>query len=524
MEAAARPRATLAELMAVLSLAVDLGLGQPMEHVLRQCVIALDLSDRLGLDTADAEVVYFVALIAWMGCHSNSHEQAKWFGDDIGLRAGVYSVDMTPFKLARFSMGRVGAGTSPARRARTVAEFMLSGRKAVDPTRIIHCSVAGELAVRLGLGEQVRSSLKQMFERWDGRGDPGEASGAEIGMPVRVVQLADIVEVFDRAGGVEAAVRVARERRGTQFDPDVVDLFCDHAAEVLAPLEAPSSWESVISAQPHSSRVLSDPEMAAALEAIADFVDLKSPYTLGHSRAVADLAAEAARTCGMPSEQVDVIRTAGLVHDLGRLGISNAIWDKQDPLTPADRERIRMQPYLTERMLATSPALAPLGEIAASHQERLDGSGYPRGLRGEALSSAARILAASDVYQAMLEPRPHREARSAADAATELRGEVRAGRLDAAAVDAVLRASGHPSTKRPEQPGGLTAREVEVLGLIARGLQSKEIAQRLHITPKTVDHHIGHIYMKIDVSNRVAASLYATEHGLLGPHSTAQER
>ncbi len=522
MEAAARPRATLAELMAVLSLAVDLGLGQPMEHVLRQCVIALDLSDRLGLDTADAEVVYFVALIAWMGCHSNSHEQARWFGDDIGLRAGVYSVDMTPFKLARFSMGRVGAGTSPARRARTVAEFMLSGRKAVDPTRIIHCSVAGELAVRLGLGEEVRASLKQMFERWDGRGDPGAVSGAEIGMPVRLVQLADIVEVFDRAGGIEAAVRVARQRRGTQFDPDVVDLFCEHAAEVLAPLEAPSSWESVISAQPRSSRVLSDPEMAAALEAIADFVDLKSPYTLGHSRAVADLAAEAARTCGMPSDQVDVIRTAGLVHDLGRLGISNAIWDKQDPLTAADRERIRMQPYLTERMLATSPALAPFGEIAASHQERLDGSGYPRGLRGEALSSAARILAASDVYQAMLEPRPHREARAAADAATELRGEVRAGRLDAAAVDAVLRASGHPSTRRPEQPGGLTAREVEVLGLIARGLQSKEIAQRLYITPKTVDHHIGHIYMKIDVSNRVAASLYATEHGLLAPQSTAQ--
>jgi HD-GYP domain-containing protein (c-di-GMP phosphodiesterase class II) len=488
-----------------------------MEHMLRQCVIALELAKRRDLDSSESEVVYFVALIAWMGCHSNSHEQAKWFGDDIALRAGVYAIDMTPFTLARFMMGRVGAGAPPMRRARTVAEFMLSGRKAVDPTRIIHCSVAGDLAVRLGLRDEVRDALRQLFERWDGRGDPGELAGADISLPVRLVQLADVVEVFHRAGGVEAAVTVARERRGTQFDPDVVDLFCEHAGEVLAQLAAPTSWEAVISAQPRSSQVLSDEEISAALEAIADFKDLKSPYTLGHSRAVADLAAEAARVYGLAADQVDVIRAAGLVHDLGRLGISNAILDKEGPLTAAERERIRMQPYLTERMLSASSALAPLAAIAAAHQERLDGSGYPRGLRGEALSPAARILAAADVYEAMLEPRPHRAALAAAAAADELRAEVRAGRLDGQAVEAVLGAAGHATSRRPEQPAGLTPREVEVLVLVARGLQTKEIAQRLYITPKTVGHHIGHIYMKIGATNRVAASLFATEHGLIGP-------
>jgi HD-GYP domain-containing protein (c-di-GMP phosphodiesterase class II) len=516
-------RATIAELMAVLSLGVDLGLGQPMEHVLRQCVIALELARRQGLDASESEVVYFVALISWMGCHSNSHEQAKWFGDDIDLRAGVYSIDMTPLTLARFSMGRVGAGSPPMRRARTLAEFMWAGRKSVDPTRSIHCSIAGELAVRLGLQGEVRDALQQLFERWDGRGDPGEVSGAEIGMPVRLVQLADVVEVFHRAGGIEAAITVARERRGTQFDPDVVDLFCEDAAEVLAPLARPTSWESVISAQPRSSQELSAQDFVSALEAIADFADLKSPYTLGHSRAVADVAAEAARAYGLPEDQIDAVRTAGLLHDLGRLGISNAIWDKQDPLAPADRERIRMQPYLTERMLSACPALAPLAALAASHQERLDGSGYPRGLRGEALSQAARILAAADVYQAMLEPRPHRAALSPAEAADELRTEVRAGRLDAQAVEAVLRAAGHGASRRPEQPGRLTRREIEVLGLLARGLTSKEIAQRLYITTKTVGHHIEHIYMKTGASNRVGASLYATEHGLLSPHSSRAE-
>jgi DNA-binding CsgD family transcriptional regulator len=179
-----------------------------------------------------------------------------------------------------------------------------------------------------------------------------------------------------------------------------------------------------------------------------------------------------------------------------------------------------MQPYLTERMLSASSALAPLGPLASAHQERLDGSGYPRGLKREALSPVARILAAADVYQAMREPRPHREPHAADAAADELRAEVRAGRLDRDAVEAVLRVAGHPTTRRPEQPGGLTPREVEVLGMIARGLQSKEIAQRLHITTKTVGHHIEHIYSKIGASNRVAASLFATEHGLLNMGTT----
>jgi HD-GYP domain-containing protein (c-di-GMP phosphodiesterase class II) len=328
--------------------------------------------------------------------------------------------------------------------------------------------------------------------------------------------------VFHRAGGVEAAVTVARERRGTQFDPDLVDRFCEHANEVLEP-ETPTSWDSMMSVHPQLTTTLSDQEVFAALEAIADFTDLKSPYTLGHSRAVADLAAEAARVQGLPPDQIDTVRAAGLVHDLGRLGISNALWDKRDPLTAAEQERVRMKPYLTDRMLTASTALAPLAAVAGAHQERLDGSGYPRGLKRDALSPAAKILAAADVYEAMLEPRPHREARPAADAATELRDEVRAGRLDGDAVEAVLSAAGHPTTRRPERPGGLTPREVEVLGMIARGLQSKEIAQRLHITTKTVGHHIEHIYLKIGASNRVAASLFATEHGLLGPNSSSVE-
>lgn len=514
-EGEGRSGVRLAELIAALSLGTDLGLGQPMEHVLRECVLALGLAERLELSQSDRSVVYYVALLAWVGCHADSYEQARWFGDDISARADVYSADMVGLNRARFALRHVGAGAPPARRARTTLGFLRAGREAMTSMHGTHCLIAGDLARRLGLGEAVREALLQVFERWDGKGDPGLLSGAAISRPVRLVQLADVAEVYHRQGGVEAAVAVALERSGTQFDPEAVGCLRDHAGELLAPLAGATSWDAVIQAQPGLRRALSDAELDAALEAIADFADLKSPYTMGHSRGVADLAAEAGRAHGLGEDEVRALRRAGLVHDLGRLGVSNAIWDKPGELTAVERERVRLHPYLTERMLSASPALAALGALAGRHHERLDGSGYPRGLTASALSPAARILAAADAYHAMIEPRPHRDALSSAEAAAHLRLEVGAGRLDGEAVDAVLAAAGHPATRRPERPAGLTSREVEILRLLARGLQNKQIARRLQITPKTVGNHVQHIYAKIGVSSRAAAGLFATEHGLL---------
>jgi HD-GYP domain-containing protein (c-di-GMP phosphodiesterase class II) len=516
-----RSRVCLAELIAALSLGTDLGLGHPMEHVLSQCVIALGLAERLGLDESERSVVYYAALLAWVGCHVDSYEQAHWFGDDIALRNDVYSSDLVGVNKGRFAVRHLGAGRPPVQRARTAVEFLVWNRDAMATMHGTHCVIAGELARRLGLGEEVREALLQMFERWDGKGGPKRLARDGISLPVRLVQLADVVEVFYRAGGRAAAVEVARRRSGTQFDPSAVECFCGEADELLAPLAATTNWDAVIQAQPGLDRALSDAELDAALEAIADFADLKSPYTLGHSRAVADLAAEAARNHGRSEDDCRFIRRAGLVHDLGRLGVSNAVWDKRGPLTAAEQERVRLHAYLTERMLSASAGLAPIGSLAAQHHERLDGSGYPRALRGNMLSPPARILAAADVYQAMLEPRPYRVAKSSAEAAGELRTEVRSGRLDGEAVDAVLRAAGHHVARRLERPAGLTAREAEILALLARGLLNKQIAQRLHITPKTVGKHIEHIYMKIGVSSRAAASLFATEHGLLGVQDVA---
>jgi HD-GYP domain-containing protein (c-di-GMP phosphodiesterase class II) len=511
-----RPGVRLAELVATLSLGTDLGMGQPMEHVMRQSLIALRLAERLGLDDDERQVVYYVGLIAWVGCHVDAYEQAKWFGDDTVLKGDSRKVDMgRNLPAAVFVLGHLGHGQTLLSRAQLGLAFLGDGRRAADDMLENHWLATNELATQLKLGPAVCAGLYQTFERWDGKGVPGEAEREGITLAARLVNLADVVEVFHRAGGVEAAKSVARERSGTQFDPALVELFCAEAPALFNELESVASWDAVIAAEPSLALTLSEQEFESALEAIADFTDLKSPWAIGHSRGVAQLAEAAARLYGLHGDDVTLVRRAALVHDLGRLGISNAIWDKPGALTAAELERVRLHPYLTERMLASAPALAPLSAIAVQHHERLDGSGYPRGLAGDALTPAGKIVAAADAYHAMTEARPHRPARSGQEAAEELRSDVRRVLFDADAADAVLRAAGHPAKRRRDWPAGLTNREVEVLRLLVRGLSNKEIAERLVISRKTAGNHVEHIYSKIGVSNRARASLFAMKHGLM---------
>jgi HD-GYP domain-containing protein (c-di-GMP phosphodiesterase class II) len=510
-----RAHVRLAELVAALSLGVDLGFGQPMEHVLRQCLIALRIAERVGMDEQRRADVYYTALLVNVGCHSDAHEQAKWFGDDIALKAGKYDHEFHSVRAAAAGMRRLGSGQAGSHRFRVALEFALSGYREVADMIAQHAAMTRMLGEQLGLPVQVLDALGAAYETWDGRGWPGELKGADVPLAARVAQLAEFVEVAYRAGGVEAAKRLARERAGKQFDPDLAQLICAEGGMLLQGLDDAETWDAVIDAEPSLAVLLSGEGFDAALLAIANFVDLKSPYSLGHSRAVADLAAAAGAQLGLPDAELRTLRRAGLVHDFGRLGISNAIWDKRGPLGAGEWERVRMHPYLTERMLQQSAALAPLGAIAVQHRERLDGSGYPRGLSGAAISRPARILGAADAYQAMREPRPHRTERSADEAAIELRADVKAGRLDVVAVEAVLGAAGHRVSTRREGPAGLTAREVEVLRLLARGLSNKEIAEQLVISPKTAGNHIEHIYSKIGASTRATASLFAMQHGLL---------
>jgi HD-GYP domain-containing protein (c-di-GMP phosphodiesterase class II) len=498
-----------------------------MEHVLRQCILSLRLAERIGLPEEDRAAAYYAALLAWVGCHVDAYEQAKWFGDDLALKADFRRVDFrTPMSGPAFMLRHLGSGRPAPERVRMGPAFAVDGRR--DAAQILnnHWLAADDLARRLGLSQRVRDIVEQTFERWDGRGTPKGASGEQILLASRLITLADVVAFFQRAGGTAAAIAVARERSGTQLDPAVVEVFAGAAEELFADLDRTSTWEAVIAAEPATSEAIASgavprtplhgAELDAALAAIADFTDVKSPYTIGHSRGVADLAGDAARTMGMGEAAATLIRRAGLVHDLGRLGVPNTIWDKQAPLSASETERVRLHPYLTERMLAYSPALAPLAAIAIQHHERLDGSGYPRGISGNAVTPEGRLLAAADFYRSRTEPRPHRPAGTPQEAASHAQGEVRAGRLDGDAVAAVLVAAGHRATRRQAMPAGLTRREVEVLRLLAQGLSNSEIAQRLVISRKTAGHHVEHIYAKTGTTNRALASLYAASHGLIG--------
>jgi HD-GYP domain-containing protein (c-di-GMP phosphodiesterase class II) len=510
-------RLRLAELIAALSLATDLGLGLPQEHVLRQCRIALGLAERVGVDEAERAAVYYVALLAWVGCTADSYELSGQFGDEIAFRAAAHEVDLAGLPLMGFMLRRVGDGRPPLRRAQMAAALVATrGRGAAD-AMTAHCQVASAFAARLGLGADVQQPLLHVFSRWDGKGLPKGARGEELPLAIRLVHIASIAEVYHRNDGVGAAIAVTRDRAGGQFDARLVEAFADCARELLDALDQDSSWDAVIAAEPGLAKALADEELDAALEAVADFADLKSPWFTGHSRGVARLTAAAAQAVGLPDAAVTELRRAALVHDLGRSGVPNTVWDKPGPLSDAERERVRLHPYYTERMLARPEALAGLGALAACHHERLDGSGYHRSLPGSALAHAARILAAADVYHAMTEARPHRGALEPEAAAAELRREVRAGRLDGDAAEDVLTAAGHAraSARERSRPAGLTAREFEVLLLVARGASSRDVARELVIADKTARNHIERIYGKLGVSTRAETSLYAMRHGLI---------
>ena len=505
-----------AELLAAISLAIDLGLGQPMEHMLRSSLIATRIAERMGLDEQQRATVYYANLVGWIGCHADSHELSALFGDDIAYRADTYAVDMTGLPFLRLMVSHVGRGLPGWERGLRSAAFVFTARNQVARMIHSHCSSAGVLSDRIGLDRQVGEALAYIFERWDGRGLPNGARGEEIPLEIHIVHLADVVEVHLRTGGLPAAVDVVASRRGTQFSPAVADVFERHAAEIVDGLLEMDVWTAALAQAPDRDRILAEDEIDELLRAMADFVDLKCPRSPGYSRAVGDLVAAAARHLRQPSAEITRLYRAGLVHGLGKLGVSNQIWEKKTPLTTAEWERLRMYPYLTGRILSRVGGLESVVSLATKHEERIDGSGFPRGLGGAELTMQDRLLAAAVAYQHLLEPRPNEPAVDARGAAAQLQQEARAGRFDAESVDAVLAAAGHRISRPTPRSAGLTAREVEVLRLVAQGRSNREIAAELFIAEKTARNHVERVYTKLGVNNRTQATLAAIDRGLTG--------
>jgi HD-GYP domain-containing protein (c-di-GMP phosphodiesterase class II) len=505
----------LAELISALSLATDLGFGQPPEHMLRAARISMRLGDRLGLQSDDVATLYDVSILTYVGCPVYGNEAALMFGDDIDFRARALEIDLAGFAAMTFMLRRAGAGTSAANRARQAFGLMATGGRGMVQQMANHCAAAGELAGRLGLGTEARAGIEQSYARWDGRGVPAGLAGDALALSARISHVAEACEVFERTGGVDEAVRMVRARSGTHFDPSIAAAVEPDAEALFEGIDE-NTVDALLAAEPLPRHPLSDEELDGALEAIGDFCDLRCPYFAGHSRGTAELVAAGARVLQLSAAEATLAWRAALVHDVGRFGVPGSVWDKPGPLSASDRERMRMHVYYVERIFSRPEPLARIGLLASTHHERMDGSGYHRGVGGTMLSTPARLLAAADAYHAMTQPRPHRGPMSEEDAAKELRREVEAGRLDAAAADAVLVAAGQSSrTTRAGGPAGLTAREADVLALLAQGLANKVIARQLGIAPKTVGNHIERIYMKLGVSNRASAAMRAMQYGLV---------
>jgi HD-GYP domain-containing protein (c-di-GMP phosphodiesterase class II) len=510
----------IAELLGALSLATDLADGFALEKSLRTAVIARRLADRLGCGDGDLRTTYWSSLLRFTGCSGFAHEEGRYYaaGEDIALRRTLAMVDFgRPSTFVRRAVGNIARHAPLPARAAALGRLLATGAPRRHASA--QCEAGASFARAIELPD-VAAVLALRDERWDGRGPRRAAAEASLPLAARIADIADVAELYAWNHGPEAAVAELRLRRGGQLDPALVDLFVRHAGEMWTGLHGSSVWDLFLEAEPAPHKLAaSAPDVTRCLQAFSRFADLFSVYTLGHSAQVADLAQRAADALGLSEVDQVVASQAGYVHDVGRVGVPNGIWEKPGPLTPYERERVRAHAQHTETVLRLAPALATLADVASSAHERGAGAGYHRRLRAESVPVVARLLAAADVCVALRSDRPHRPAFARPEVERELRAMATDGALDPAAVKAVLEASGHP-VRAASWPRGLTDREVQVIRLVAVGRTNPEIGQLLAISARTAQKHVMNVYAKLGLESRAGLALFAMEHNLLDPATT----
>ncbi|SDH94685.1 HD domain-containing phosphohydrolase [Paraburkholderia phenazinium] len=488
---------TIRVLDAVKALAFigDLSMGQPTDHSLRTSWLAARLAAEAGRDDAQCRVVQEVSLLRWSGCTANAAGFSEWLGDDIGGRAAMLAM-------------RPGWGGEAEAQGRLDA--------AIQPLAQIHCEVSGEIAHMLGLDDVTQASLRHIFETWDGAGLPERLDGAQVPEAVFLVALASDLEILSRIYGFDAAQKLIGQKAGRHYPEALARLVFKRGGGWLRELEQ----ESAAGRDEPLDALLLQP--GTAPEIVADVIDLKLPWMAGYSRRVAEAAAGGCARLGFDEETRQRTYLAGLLHGMGRMAVSNAIWDTPGRLSPAAWEKVRLVPYWTARAGKQIDAFARETELASQAYERLDGTGYFRGATGAALGPEARVLAAAACWVALCSPRPWRAALCADAAAIVLRDEVNAGRFDAEAVRAVLsgeldgREAGAAERARPAARASLLSpREAEVLRHISHGASNKEVARALQMSPSTVRTHVESVFRKLECSTRAAATLKASTLGLI---------
>ena len=444
-------RITLAELLSALSTALDMVEGQPRGHAVRTCLIAMGVAERLGLDAPNRTRLYFASLLKDAGCTNNSARVHKVFGGDEHLaKRAVKLIDWSnPIESVKFAIRH----TEPEKRFLERARKMLSNlghpAKVMDQVTQARCSRGAEIALKLGFEPHVADAVFALDEHWDGKGSPRHLKGAEIPLLARIVCVAQTMEVFASAFDPESCFEMLRARCGTWFDPDVVDaalqlendsyLWDQHSYLQIEPTplplatdascggrrkgqgdggqpsatsEPPNPRSSPHLPMPEAAHIATDSSIDQLCEAFAQIVDAKSTFTGQHSTRVTEYSLAIADGFCFDEERKRTLRRAALLHDIGKLGVPNAILDKPGKLTEAEFATVRLHPMYTQEILKPIRGFERIAEVASAHHERLDGTGYWRGLSAKELDMDMRVIAAADVFDALSASRPYRSAMS----------------------------------------------------------------------------------------------------------------
>ena len=405
----------LSEVVSALSMALDLTEGQPMGHAIRSCILGMKIGEQLGLDSQQLSNLYYALLLKDSGCSTNSARLQKILGsDDIKAKREVKLEDWTKVSLSglRYLSRNASPQASPLRRIKKILAVGLAQKRNNLELISARCERGAEIARKVGFNEATAHAIRSLDEHWDGKGYPEGLAGQQIPILARIINASQTLEVFAAAYGSSEALKVLRERTGTWFDPEIV-----RATKALEPdkalwecLQGSKANEAVLRLEPGGCLPASPERIDNLCQAFAEIVDAKSPFTFRHSVGVTQIAVEIAETLGLAAPRVTMIRRAALLHDVGKLGVSNAILDKPGKLTADEWMIMKMHPVHTRKILAMITGFQEIASVAAAHHERLDGSGYPDGMTQRELTLSARIIAVADVFQALSEKRAYRDA------------------------------------------------------------------------------------------------------------------
>ena len=405
---------SLSELLGALSHALDMTEGQPPGHCLRATWIGLAIGQALGLPDAELRELYYTVMMKDLGCSSNAARLCQlYLSDDLGLKRDFKTVSDSLPKVLGFVFAHTGLNAGLAERFKAVLNILQNGGAIVDDLIQTRCQRGAEIAARLRFPPAVCASIHALDEHWNGKGRPDHLAGPAIPLYARVALLAQVADVFHTAAGPAAAMAEIRSRTGTWFDPAIAAAFERVAA-------TPGFWEvlgsdtveaAVLALEPAQSPIVVDEAYLDDIaRAFAQVIDAKSPFTSGHSERVAVYADMVAAELGLDARRRRWLRRAALLHDVGKLGVSNAILDKNGKLDDEEWRAMRAHALLSETILARVPAFHDMARIGGGHHERLDGRGYPRGLAADAIALETRIVSVADVFDALTADRPYRKA------------------------------------------------------------------------------------------------------------------